>query len=449
MGSAFFDSTIENCIEKWQIKDTEEQYVKNFKQKVGRFLGQAQFKENPEIGELLLQLLNHYDYYSKDKVEFIFKDFYENFLKKRISESSSIYVPIISVGDKTKINSSFFYLEKFLDVNNLSNDHALNIDSLRSIIEIKNGKKELNYANEQVNYYQQKELGRAVIQPEELQLKKIYNKLRYIKTVILIDDFSGSGDTIKNFLKNMAEVINNKKVIIFIVDITEEAKEVILTSFKEYGYLDTAVHHSNIRKKCFDEDYLDDKYNYKEMLKKFEETVLFSNHPLGYKDSQALVTFYRNTPNNTLSSYWLNEQNSWKPLFKRENNAVDFFGDKFYEKQGQNIIYNLAKLGVEDYDLKDLIYLMYIKEKDNISEDFEIKNILGYNDNQLLEHKNLLRQRKLISDEHCISEEGLMKIKDLKLEKISFSFLLEKNEMEISSDALSINDDYIPSKFGN
>lgn len=73
MGSALFESTIENCIEKWQIKDTEEKYVKNFKQKLGRFLGQSQFKRNPEIGDLLLQLLNHYDYYSKDKVEFIFE----------------------------------------------------------------------------------------------------------------------------------------------------------------------------------------------------------------------------------------------------------------------------------------------------------------------------------------------------------------------------------------
>lgn len=448
MGSALFESTIENCIEKWQIKDTEEKYVKNFKQKLGRFLGQSQFKRNPEIGDLLLQLLNHYDYYSKDKVEFIFKDYYENFLKKRISESSSIYVPIISEGDKTKINSSFFYLEKFLDVNNLSNDHSLNIDSLRAIIEIKNGKKELNYANEQVNYYQQKELGRAVIQPKEPQLKKIYNKLRYIKTVILIDDFSGSGDTIKNFLKNMAEIIKNKEVIIFIIDITEEAKKVILTTFKEYGYSNAAVHYSNLRGKCFDVGYLDDKYNYKEMLKEFEETVLLSKHPLGYKDSQALVTFYRNTPNNTLSSYWLNEQSSWKPLFKRENDAVDFFGDKYYEKHRQNIIYNLAKLDIEDYDMKDLIYLMYIKEKDNISEDFEIKKILGYNDTQLLEHENLLIQGKLISEKHCISKEGLMKLKDWKLEGISLSFLLENNVMETSLDALSINDDYIPSRFG-
>lgn len=357
-------------------------------------------------------------------------------------------MPIISEGDKTKINSSFFYLEKFLDVNNLSNDHSLNIDSLRAIIEIKNGKKELNYANEQVNYYQQKELGRAVIQPKEPQLKKIYNKLRYIKTVILIDDFSGSGDTIKNFLKNMAEIIKNKEVIIFIIDITEEAKKVILTTFKEYGYSNAAVHYSNLRGKCFDEGYLDDKYNYKEMLKEFEETVLLSKHPLGYKDSQALVTFYRNTPNNTLSSYWLNEQSSWKPLFKRENDAVDFFGDKYYEKHRQNIIYNLAKLDIEDYDMKDLIYLMYIKEKDNISEDFEIKKILGYNDTQLLEHENLLIQGKLISEKHCISKEGLMKLKDWKLEGISLSFLLENNVMETSLDALSINDDYIPSRFG-
>ena len=184
------------------------------------------------------------------------------------------------------------------------------------------------------------------------------------------------------------------------------------------------------------------------MLKEFEETVLLSKHPLGYKDSQALVTFYRNTPNNTLSSYWLNEQSSWKPLFKRENDAVDFFGDKYYEKHRQNIIYNLAKLDIEDYDMKDLIYLMYIKEKDNISEDFEIKKILGYNDTQLLEHENLLIQGKLISEKHCISKEGLMKLKDWKLEGISLSFLLENNVMETSLDALSINDDYIPSRFG-
>lgn len=65
---------------------------------------------------------------------------------------------------------------------------------------------------------------------------------------------------------------------------------------------------------------------------------------LGYKKSEALISFYRNTPNNTISSYW-NPYNGWKPLFIRGLDKPDFMNDRGHKKKSSkfNIPYNLEK----------------------------------------------------------------------------------------------------------
>ncbi|MBN2239895.1 MAG: HEAT repeat domain-containing protein [Dehalococcoidales bacterium] len=51
---------------------------------------------------------------------------------------------------------------------------------------------------------------------------------------------------------------------------------------------------------------------------------LFPNHPLGYDDSQALLVFPHNTPNNTLPIIWASTENEkmkgipWQPVFERK-----------------------------------------------------------------------------------------------------------------------------------
>ncbi len=68
--------------------------------------------------------------------------------------------------------------------------------------------------------------------------------------------------------------------------------------------------------------------NLREKLKKLCESYgkrLFPRHPLGYDDSQALLSFPHNTPNNTLPIIWASTENEkaavdypWYPIFERK-----------------------------------------------------------------------------------------------------------------------------------
>ena len=48
-------------------------------------------------------------------------------------------------------------------------------------------------------------------------------------------------------------------------------------------------------------------------------TMLVPGHPLGYKDSQMLLSFHHNTPDNTLPVIWFDDSSgpSWHPIFRR------------------------------------------------------------------------------------------------------------------------------------
>ncbi|MBC5638450.1 hypothetical protein H8S33_16860 [Ornithinibacillus sp. BX22] len=434
-----FDSTIEKFLNNNEITNSEEEYVKNFRQKSGRFLGQSKIKQTPEVGNILLRMLGEYKYYSRQYIENIFENFYE-YLVPRVRESSTIYSPISSEKDFTRMNSSYFYLQKFLEINNLSNEHAINLSSLYLEVENKYFKKTLSHYNEK---------NKSTETNQKKEITKIYNKLKYIDTVVFIEDFSGTGDTIKKFLKIAAEMVKDKKVIIFVIHVTERAKNNIIDSFDEFGYKDATLKFEN-ESKGFFENYEEFKGDRIKLLK-FEKDVLESEHPLGFKESEALVTFYRNCPNNTISSYWWSENENWRALFKRKNKILDFFGEKKIKELYEAILYNLSLIIPKElskkFEIKVILYLLYLNEFPNDVEDFEIKRILGYNDKQLLEQQNNLLSKGWIESQGNLTSKGREILAELKLSKVDFSDLTKSKSLEAASDSLSFDDEYIPVRY--
>lgn len=434
-----FDSTIENFLENNEINDAEEEYVKNFRQKTGRFLGQSKIKQTPDIGNILLRMLGEYRYYSRKYIENILKNFYK-YLVPRVRESSTIYSPISSEKDFTRMNSSHFYLQKFLEINELSNEHAINLSSL--YLEVDN-----KYLKRTLSHYNEKSKGTDIKHKKEIT--RIYNKLKYIDTVVFIDDFSGTGDTIKKFLKIAADMLKDKQVIVFVIHVTDRAKTNINDSFKKFGYRNAKLKFEN-ESKGFFESYEELKEERIKLLK-FEQEVLESKHPLGFKETEALVTFYRNCPNNTISSYWWDENKDWHALFQRKNKILDFFGEKKIKEIYEAILYNLSLVIPEQtsnkYDIKEILYLLYLKEFPNDIENFEIKRILGYNDRQLLEQHNKLLSRDWIDSQGNLASEGREILSELKLGKVDFSDLTKSKSLEAASDSLSFDDEYIPVRF--
>ncbi|MEW8963007.1 phosphoribosyltransferase-like protein [Paraclostridium dentum] len=144
-----------------------------------------------------------------------------------------------------------------------------------------------------------------------------------IESVIFFDDISGTGGTIIKFLEKNIDFIREKEIYINLVAITKVAKIEIdkfkqenndLKIYLKYKYeFDKAFEHLD-RLEC----------GHKDKIHKFEEDVWGQNNKniLGYEDSQLLVGFEHNIPNNTISSFWLSsdmlrEEKKWNPLFHR------------------------------------------------------------------------------------------------------------------------------------
>lgn len=162
--------------------------------------------------------------------------------------------------------------------------------------------------------------------PDKLESKLL--EIKSINTLVFIDDFIGSGNSI---IENLEPILNdNKKVlkenntliIIGIITGFEEAKHKILDFAKkqELSIIIKLLDPLNKSDKCFDNDssiYL--KQIEREKAKSICQKIgvkLEKKHPLGYDNCQARVVFPNTCPNNSLPILW-KETSDWKPLFKR------------------------------------------------------------------------------------------------------------------------------------
>lgn len=181
------------------------------------------------------------------------------------------------------------------------------------------------------------------------QLKAYRNK---DVALVLIDDFFGSGESAITFFNH--------------------AIEPQVSRFSTYPsiYLASLATQSSAKKKLESEipcdvisfNEMDEVFSKKSsifgqrkhMLKfrrlcHYYGEKLYKDHPLGYSNSQALVTFAHGTPNNTLPIIWASTPN-WTPIFPR------FFSDRVnksrqFRKESAEMLSTLRTLGVSNYFL--------------------------------------------------------------------------------------------------
>lgn len=150
--------------------------------------------------------------------------------------------------------------------------------------------------------------------------------------LVLLDDFIGSGNSVKTYFESEINLIKDKFEYISFIGIAgmEQGIKLINPIFDKIE-----IPKSNIFKKAFSSEasyfgyrnYTEHrefcfKYGKKLTSPKVrkDKTVKFIN-ALGYENSQALVSFSHGSPNNTLPIIWSNK-NNWFPLIPR------FFSDK-------------------------------------------------------------------------------------------------------------------------
>ncbi|OSZ82925.1 hypothetical protein CAP35_06595 [Chitinophagaceae bacterium IBVUCB1] len=146
-----------------------------------------------------------------------------------------------------------------------------------------------------------------------------------ITRYVFIDDFCGSGTQAKDYSKKIVELIKtinpNAEVSYLMLFGTDTGIDTIKKE-TQFDFVE-AVFTLDESFKCFSENsryYSSNQYTEidKDFTKQFSQKygqVLWPAHPLGYKDCQLLLSLFHNTPDNSLPTFWCD--NNWNPIFKR------------------------------------------------------------------------------------------------------------------------------------
>lgn len=144
-----------------------------------------------------------------------------------------------------------------------------------------------------------------------------------VSKIVFFDDLVGSGDQIRGYLRARIFAIRKSaphiKIQFISLFCTNDAID-ILNSPEMFDNQASSLFILDNTFKAFHENSRNFKQN-EEPSK--EELKVFCSHygrglfgdPLGYKNSQLMIGFSYNTPDNTLPIFWASHQ--WKPIFQR------------------------------------------------------------------------------------------------------------------------------------
>lgn len=270
MGKSRSHPKYEDITARWGGMDIRHR----FSTRIDTWLGAFHEDERP----LLLNLLGHFFYYSEKKIKEKASALYEKFCAECKEIESVVYIPTIK---QYGVGYSSLFFDNFWLMNNLYDSSERNIVGLL----------------------------RENIVPE---------------TIAIIDDYSGTGNTIAMTLTEMIcanEAVKKVKIYVLVQHITKRAIE-FLQSLAASLSLDLHIVYLDYSEETFKPRYL---FEMVEAEKKrlFYETICHrldveDKNILGYEQVQSLVAFYYNTPNNTLGLFW-KDLDGFAALFSRHN----------------------------------------------------------------------------------------------------------------------------------
>ena len=277
----------------------------------------SNFKEKER--ESLLFLLTQFIYFSKLQIDNMLVSIYRDFYKYVIVENYRLNNN--DTTDISSINNNFNNSKRksrFIPIGNPSESSSSLLGEFRKTNSIK------------------KDL--FIERSELLNLT-----LGDIEHFVFIDDICGSGHQAYNENKKYVSHIKNRfphsKIHYYSLVGLEEGLE-YLNKNRDYDYLESVLRLDKTYK-CFSSESRifknnEDSINQDDLKEICEyygiqlyESILLrqrydvsqaNHHKLGYNDSQLLIGFYHNTPDNTLPIIWYNEDMiTWNPIFPRAN----------------------------------------------------------------------------------------------------------------------------------
>lgn len=224
-----------------------------------------------EEKELLVKLLHNFDYYSHSSIIEIMKKLNLKIMEEyRVSSADSV-ISVVRKADG-KLNSSYEYWLLHNEISDFGK--GMYCDSIDEIAE---------------NYWVN------------------------IHKVVYVDDCCGTGEQFVEFIKRQKKSFKNKQIILVVIEAVEDAKLYIKSELEKQG-LNVEIVVYNKKEKALKNMKEQEVMLFNKMSQKQE---ISKNYVLGYKNAEALMAFYNNTPNDTLGLFWFMSKKN-KPIFPRE-----------------------------------------------------------------------------------------------------------------------------------
>lgn len=383
-----------DCIDKWAKKEFDnrlEEAIDRFEEWEGDF--------DKDEGNIVSNLLKRFSYYSKKEIQDILKDLSDNSIERfGISNQDSV----ISVVRKTdgKLNSSYEYWMLHRMESGLSK--KIYFDSIDGIDD---------------TFWEN------------------------IRNVVYVDDCSGTGVQFVEFLKRQKKSLLNKHVILIVIEIMKEAKDYIFDYATQNSiYLDIIFYAE--KDKAFKESKNMERDIFVKLSEKHE---INKSYIMGFKQAEALMAFYNNSPNDTLGIFWLLSKKN-KPIFEREIEEEPGWKQISKGKIGEESNNMRQKQTNPNLKYQELLILAYFKANYKEYEFNEIVRMMGMTNLEVGKALDYLLEMEYLAciEGYIVITRGGEKIlSDNNLEKF---FLLKFDEM-LDKKQWNIDKPYVPIGF--
>ncbi len=271
MISSNYKELIEKCKKKWDvIEGVKDPVIEHFEEVIDSFIEQFDDEEK----RIVIDLIEKFEYYGEIKGSNCLSEQYNKLLKNNLLNIEETIILPIEKDDK--ISSSELYTACFLLKNRINYNQKVSIKDEESFKEWR----------------------------------------KTIKRIIIIDDFCGSGNTLKDFIEKHKNKFEGLEIYYIVIHAMKEGKK--LLERLKYDNIRVYIINCMESSKAFAEN---DEYREKfsEISKKFG---IKKGDIFGYENTEALVAFYSNTPNNTLGIFRNGNEKNKFPIFPRKYDSI-------------------------------------------------------------------------------------------------------------------------------
>lgn len=288
----FSEKIKQTCLNKWCGSQQPDVRVQYFLDTYEDWLAQIP----PETHYIMLKLLENFSYYSRKEVN---------------KHLVALHQKLRQIPSITDENTIYTFIKNEHGVSCSSNDYWSEYKLLNNV------SKYICYEN--------------ISSINEAQWQCINN-------IVFIDDCIGTGDSLIGEINHFSETFQGKSIYFITIHAMNEGINNLKNYAKENNFTMLFIN-IIIKDKAFSGNMFENNDTAKDILieisKKFKISKL---DILGYKDSESLMAFYNNTPNNTLG-IMRSKTKKYTPIFPREDSpkpAWYYFREKKQERHAEN-----------------------------------------------------------------------------------------------------------------